>query len=679
MKKIIISQPTDITSLGTTTIRTITQNQALSQQKVINIDYDILIFTDNGYLTTPATDIQFQIFAKGNNTIIKASPFQQIFDPYINFEGDWKTEKVYPVWFGAKGYKTIDEAKAGSDSSAAINKAFSFKGIGEVYLSTGIYKINAPLSMPYGVQLTGEAGKKDEGNERRTVLAFDLTAKKPEYAMSINADPANKQWITQFPTVGSWVKDIVFENIEQENDSSPLQKCMLIGGGVIFERVTWQNFSQAVKVCNHYIDLKKITDCIFNCNKTQNSECEKLYAFDLGSLGDSFLFEHNQINDGTFNKGLRVSNCGGGSINANVINADVLIENSKSITFESNHMERGAMVEIKCSNVTLIGNYFWKREKSSVVISGNEYSDESIVTSINNLFLFYDSKFFWKNDMPIATLTSPYDIDIDRYTILNITNTFRYWFAESFGKNYTFGITLQKIGQTDSTTEPFEEFNKFSYAYSYKCSVGTDFNINAQFSVQTPSVFHGFVLQKNSGVEWEYKHGYYSYDIQAYWDLKRELLYSNNGEQIFELQDYVTHNRAMEISEEIQNDKVSTPGVLIRIGNSEFRCGTNLRLIRKRFDNQACTTLLETQIVDLPICGTEFLYDNGLSICGFKWHQPKDSAEISSTNSFTKAHYARDNVICHTSTNTHRGNGWQQGDMLLNIGNDTSWNITVIK
>lgn len=528
--------------------------------------------------------------------------------------------------------------------------------------------------MPYGVQLTGEAGKKDEGNERRTVLAFDLTAKKPEYAMSINADPANKQWITQFPTVGSWVKDIVFENIEQENDSSPLQKCMLIGGGVIFERVTWQNFSQAVKVCNHYIDLKKITDCIFNCNKTQNSECEKLYAFDLGSLGDSFLFEHNQINDGTFNKGLRVSNCGGGSINANVINADVLIENSKSITFESNHMERGAMVEIKCSNVTLIGNYFWKREKASVVISGNEYSDESIVTSINNLFLFYDSLFLFDNNLPTNALISSSDIDIDRYTILNITNTFRYWFARGFGKNYTFGITLQKTGQTESSAEPFEEFNKFSYAYSYKCSVGTDFNINTQFSIRKPTSYNGFSLQKNAGVVWEYLPGYYSYDIQAYWDQERELLYSNNGNLIFELQESKTRNRVINITDENQ-----TNGILIAIRTPEFRSGANLRLIRKRYEDDTCTTLCETQIVDLPICGTEYLYDNGLSICGFKWHEPKDSAVLSSINSFSKAHYSGKNVICHTLTKIHSGNGWQKGDILLNTGNDTSWDITVVK
>ncbi len=689
MKSIIISQPTDITTLGTVTTRTTVKNEILTHEKVVNFDYDTLIFTEQGFITISegATD---SFFAKGNQTTIFGDPFQQLFDHSINFEGEWNAEKIYPIWFGAKGYATMNEAKAGIDSSDAINKALCLKKMGEVYISRGIYKINKPLDMPYGVQLTGESGKKDEEGEFRTVLACDIIKPtnsnedltKYEYAMTINANPSTMTWKVPYPTVGSWIKSIIFENIETTNTPQQLQKCILLGGGVIFEKVTWQNFSQAIKVCsNNYIDLKKITDCVFNCYKQQDPTVEKLYAFDLGSLGDSFLFEHNQINMGTSTKGLRIASCGGGSVNSNVINADVLIENSKGITFYSNHLERGTILEIKCSNVTLSGNYFWKGQGPSIIIYGNEYSDESIVTSINDLFIYYDALFFIKtNDYDSFIPSSNSDIELDKNSILHLTNSLRYWNNHIFGKSYTTGIILQKKEQTNNSTTLFEEFNKHSYAYSRRCDIGTQFKINAQFSIQSPDTNSNFILQVNSGVAWVCKNlGYYTYDVQIYWDRTRGLIYSKDGEYIFKLNNYKTQQRTIDFSETASIDgHLYHPGAIIRVTNSEFISGSYLRLIRKRYSDSNCSSLIESHTVDVPLCGTEYLYDNGESINGFKWNKITDPI-LFPTNPIHGAHFIGQNIICHTTQNTTTGNGWKKGDLLLNIGNDTSWEIKIVK
>lgn len=175
-----------------------------------------------------------------------------------------------------------------------------------------------------------------------------------------------------------------------------LLSCVLAGDSTAFDNVIFDDFGQAVRYVDQYLDNKRVTNCTFYCNPPGYTGTLKLYAFDLGFLGDGVLFEHNAIHDGIYNKGLRLSNSGGASVNANIINADVLIHNCRGVDFSENHIEERHTIRINSSQASLRNNFIWIGNSPSVMVYADDYQNKSIVTMSGNVFRFIDTIFYTK-------------------------------------------------------------------------------------------------------------------------------------------------------------------------------------------------------------------------------------------------------------------------------------------
>lgn len=121
-------------------------------------------------------------------------------------------------------------------------------------------------------------------------------------------------------------------------------------------------------------------------------------------------------------------------------------------------------------------------------------------------------------------------------------------------------------------------------------------------------------------------------------------------------------------------------GILLILGQNGLNF--NLRLIRTRYSDSACTDAVETHFVDIPICGNVNVYDNGLSICGFGWNKVRagsPSPAITGNTGLAAATFNGSNVVCYSSNNTTQGQGWKTGDMIVNTGDLSSWTIKIVK
>ena len=665
---------------------------------------EILVFEGGQFINNnPAKTVTLT----GNNTKIIAPPYQ-IFVGEFKFEGTWVMDRAYPQWFGAVAYPDIAAASAEDaiSSTDAINKAIKFKNGGEVFIPKGVYLITntsntevfdkgepvyAGINMTTGIDLVGEKGGVKDKFDKRTVfvvkfdtskIATDYPDNPSNFALLINinkSDATNNAptWRQPNSTQGYTVKNIFFYNSTPIYGKNKLLRCVLCGCGATFDCNVWRGFSQAVKYLNIYIDDRKVVNCEFNLNKDtpeyNPDDNDKLYAFDMGSLGDATLFEHNQINDGYKNKGLRLNNCGGASINANVLNADVLITSCKGITFVSNHLEQGRQMVITSSNVTSLNNYFMRGEKPAIVINGTRYQDKSVVTSNGDNFIFYDNLFFEGKEITYYPVCE-YDIAIDQYSVLNISNAYRYWHSNGFGKMYTCGIKMLKILDPENIDDavPFDDFNKHSYALSQSGIIRAGHKIGSEFPIESFDQSNNFYYMANGGVKWDYDTGYYTYHCQIVWDADRGLIWTKNGQSLIRMGNYGHGNT-------VYNTKGGN-GILFILGRNGLNF--NLRLIRTRYSDSACTNAVEMHFIDVPICGTVNIYDNGLSISGFGWNKVQSGAPlpvISGNTGLAAATFNGGNVVCYSSNNATQGSGWKTGDMIINTGSLSSWTIKVVK
>jgi hypothetical protein len=71
-----------------------------------------------------------------------------------------------------------------------------------------------------------------------------------------------------------------------------------------------------------------------------------------------------------------------------------------------------------------------------------------------------------------------------------------------------------------------------------------------------------------------------------------------------------------------------------------------------------------TKYVDIPIAGGVYLYDNGYSVCGFKWQSWGAAIEAGNTN-ITSLRFRGMNVECEAPVAPTTGT-WEDGDIVYN-------------
>lgn len=635
----------------------------------------------------------------GNFTHINA-PMKQVFYNGLDVGGNWSNGRIYPQWFGAVAYDC--EAPSNPEySSDAIMKSAKMAGTGEVFISRGFYILDKPIDLDCGVTISGEPGlyKNDKfgtiliAKLNYSQIGWEITEDKSSggiknepkydkngdcvsaeqplsnYLFRINIDP-NKVGLKmklkmEYPPMCATIRNLRIKNKTYPKKFFVFDKllsCVLAGDSTAFDNVIFDDFGQAVRYVDQYLDNKRVTNCTFYCNPPEYTGTLKLYAFDMGFLGDGVLFEHNAIHDGIYNKGLRLSNSGGACVNANIINADVLIHNCRGVDFSENHIEERHTIRVNSSQASLRNNFIWIGNSPSVMVYADDYQNKSIVTMSGNVFRFIDTVFYTRiekdknnkdvivveDDMPSnEAFECAAEVAVDEFSALDISNCFRYWGGRGFGGTQVSGIHISKMEGVDAFM-PFDEFNNFSYSLSQRSTISGGFEIDGRFSVDSvPASQISPIAMLNENVLWRGGNGEYSYTAQVLFDAPREI-----GLDAVDISFWEASGSKGNV-----NVEVNQKGVLINLGKSSGRY--LLRLVRMRSDD------LTFKYVDIPICDTTYLYDNGLSVNGFKWTDCDDWNAVVVNSTLECFEYNSGKVRVFASGRLWPiGDGWKKGDVV---------------
>lgn len=607
------------------------------------------------------------------------APLVEIFSSTVKIDGDWLNDRVYPQWFGAVAYKSCGEASAASSvcSADAIERAAKMAVSGEVFIPRGYYRIARTIKLQFGVNICGASSIDREYNgvtKYGTVLvsAFDYeglksrlqkvddnceSCKENNYLIEINVqwveiedEILNKKIIVPRSEIEYTTRETSIKNLRLRNSSLPLLKDIgreqaylmygiLSGASLNMDGVTFQHFGQALRFTDNYIDNK----CVVNCTMSEywdaymlnQDEAHKPYAFNMGFLGDALMFAHNGVS-GFVNKGLLVNNCGGAMICDNIITAESKIRQSKAVDFSSNHLERGTILKIEDSEVTMRSNYFWLGQEPVVQISG---ADGSVVSMDGDAFRFYDSAFYMsqsdfektKDDNGAAYRINA-DIALDRQSKLNLSNVYRYWGGEGFSSMLTCGVHVCEWMDDGSFGEVLDVFKRFSYALSKNCQISTGFKANMHFEegglMDVPDPRPYGML--NAGVAWVGDTDVYNYECQLIIDRVRSIGWTADGYGMQKLQiwngesfvDNVMVNDEIKVDYTDEDDnQIKTRDVVKGVLLVIPPIYGIIRITRRGAGGSL-------EYVDVPVCGAKFLYDNGVSVCGFPWQDYTRADEI---------------------------------------------------
>lgn len=614
----------------------------------------------------------------GDFAQIEAS-LEEIFSSTVKIDGDWLNDRVYPQWFGAVAYKSCGEASAASSvcSADAIERAAKMAVSGEVFIPRGYYRIARTIKLQFGVNICGASSIDREYNgvtKYGTVLvsAFDYeglksrlqevddnceSCKENNYLIEINVqwveikdEMLNKKIIVPRSEIEYTTRETSIKNLRLRNSSLPLLKDIgreqaylmygiLSGASLNMDGVTFQHFGQALRFTDNYIDNK----CVVNCTMSEywdaymlnQDEAHKPYAFNMGFLGDALMFVHNGVS-GYANKGLLVNNCGGAMICDNIITAESKIRQSKAVDFSSNHLERGTILKIEDSEVTMRSNYFWLGQEPVVQISG---ADGSVVSMDGDAFRFYDSAFYMSQsdfEKTEAENGAAYrinaDIALDRQSKLNLSNVYRYWGGEGFSSMLTCGVHVCEWMDDGSFGEVLDVFKRFSYALSKNCQISTGFKANMHFEegglMDVPDPRPYGML--NAGVAWVGDTDVYNYECQLIIDRVRSIGWTADGYGMQKLQiwngesfvDNVMVNDEIKVDYTDEDDnQIKTRDVVKGVLLVIPPIYGIIRITRRGAGGSL-------EYVDVPVCGAKFLYDNGVSVCGFPWQDYTRADEI---------------------------------------------------
>ena len=320
-------------------------------------------------------------------------------------------------------------------------------------------------------------------------------------------------------------------------------------------------------------------------------------------------------------------------------------------------------VKILCSCVTTNNNYFHRGVRPNYYIQSSDNGDKSVVTLQNDMFIQILS----------SDETESYDIRIDKYTSLKISNVYRYDATSiDFGKMCAFGINIQKADESS-----LKEFNDYSYIASKNSEIGSNYSVFLNHTIKDVNSPHIYAVME-SGIGWYLGGGTYQYYYQIIWDDERGIkkTSSDRTQCVFPIQWYITET-------DRPNSKLipeNSTGVLLSMTEDINANCSMVRLIREKVLNNEDDNII--QFVDVPVCGSRSLYDNGISVCGYKWSSIQETDndkpsinevlnEISDKN-MEMLRIIDGNVECFTkrADGITPTSGWKLGDVIHNIGSN---------
>ena len=595
------------------------------------------------------------------------------------------------------------------DSSDAINKAMKLKHAGEVFLPKGEYAICKTLKVPYGIVLRGELAdyRLNRSNIQLPIGDYPLggdttpddlssyyklgTVIRPlntNYPLTVDSDGTpitsfdnnfavvinpnihpnenhNEAWEQEFPSAFTTIRDQFVQAVATPDDMYCDGKTIINCGfsspvGCIFKDFVFDTLvGNPEKIVKRFAQDQK-----------------EYYAFDLSGLGDNLYFHRNHMNMNEITGGLKLSKSNGAQISCNIINDNIAFYDCKGISFSANHCEDGIQVKISNSQIDFSGNYFHKGPKPTFLIRDNNARgsvnvQSSTITLQNNSLVFLDHE-DESSSLYIGNI-NPYDIQTDGYLSLSIQNTYRYRTPRNAGGSmHGCGLAILKeiwtIGKPEPELIPFTEFNDLSYLLSGSSLIKPNFHIVHNHVVNNTQFFRGAAMANNN-IVWFLEKGTYHYRMQTIWDKKRLI-----GSSTLTLGNF-------NLGEIGSNPNMGKPqGLLLNIGTNSYDGPSDgngnqvvIRLMRARTSGNTAYHSIE-----IPVCGTRFLYDNGLSVCGFKWKQETSIAPLTVNTMIQSIHFVGDNVVCKGTACPTVGE-WTVGDIVYNTGtasNNAMWIYT---
>ena len=452
------------------------------------------------------------------------------------------------------------------------------------------------------------------------------------------------------------------QELENEEKLSRIV-CCLVEGGFVFEKVAFYAFRRCIRWGENYSDGKAIRRCMFFTEhltgEMGNNVC---YAIDIAGLGDALTIENCLIDEGratdpntqkktTLYKALRLEGCKGGSIVNNIINSDILMQYCIAVNFSGNHLENGAQLTLVGCNMVISDNYFEKAGKPSieVALTPDYMPSQAYLIHLssnlaieNNTFFIYQPPFEPNNsDKPErfpAKEICEYDValcsDGGGHYSIHLRQNYRF-IRHTNRSNEPTGILLctfsRRSQQGDKAEaisyEAFNDFNARSYSLSTECNITPGFNIDdtrtfskipsitnsSNPTVSTISVMNSPEVQNANKPDPDtaqlptFEKGWpYKYKAQLILDSRRRIVgpildvyihvYEESGEYDPEYgQVFFFHSNA---------------------GINSFI----LRLFRYR--PEAGSGLFSSwDYVDIPVIGNTALFDNNISVNGYKWRR----------------------------------------------------------
>ncbi len=652
-------------------------------------------FTSSQPVTISGPEYDVNKWADPQHCVAIEAPLSVIFGKEITVTGMWHCPYTSPLWFEPAERANHVAGANVLDHADAINKAIAMCLKGTVFLPKGDYYISKPIFIPQGITLKGEAGQlykhasthifplgtaeptKDvenpvEGDSTDFTKVFPY-----DYMFYVNCD-INKKPSEPFANPWIAISHITLMNYPPVNRKC---RCVYACSGAGFESVVWYDFIQAISFSPDYADGK----CVVNCSSGSDSKFnekiiaklpgqpEDFYMFDLKGLGDSLLFMHNHLGS-PLGKILNVLLCGGGSFQGNILNGDVRIHYSKGISFTDNHMESGAQIVVDQSIINFGSNYIEKGTRPSVVVKGavldNGYEkSRSVVSFRNDQFTVFSQT---RNEEELKDINlkkerfrnlSEYDIEINSLVYLDINNTFRYDLVGGFGDVVPFGIQIK----TD--TGELTEFNRASYYCSRNSKVLPGYVVQAENSVNSPNTPNFDDFKHVGLVNWMAPLGTYRYMYRIIWDVERKIMRRVNSTALFFIN---VPGSTLSFQDDSQ-------GVLFNINGFEDGNCLFVQMYRQYLYDQDGKIMDTWEKVEFPLCGANMIYDNGISIAGFKWQpstQPTNAENSHTTYDYVTMRSGR--VNAWTSQKISKGSPWRTGDIVYNSGTDTSWTEIVM-
>lgn len=598
------------------------------------------------------------------------------------------------------------------DWAPAINKAIDMKNTGEVSLPRGVYPILSTIRLHYGIRLIGSGATSNVDWEHilnkenailnvsgtilyipSTTLSFnsapgspgwDCTAGKRLYE---ERDPDNPDKVFHYGVMEPYVMTVNFKNLSElsgtkESDllfNYPGQPVVVehllfrvaneyldgtlkdtningiyLHGSVELRHLSFYGLSTAISCDQRYSDRRSFHDIYYaraweNTHIIKNENTAR-FAFFLPGNGDGLVMEGCAIETYSKTSGLYLQKCNGGSLNNNIFNAQVVIDNCYNIVYSGNHMEYGAQLVVKNSSVAAEANYFEKGEMPSVRMIGSESHDKTILNLSNSQFIMYDGAHYYDETHEVTYNSegkrivkdkymseafkarvksmSQYDIQIDENSILTLNSNFRNTLLWGFlnkinyTKNYTYGLLIK------ASTE------------SSQANLDTEFNLRSGYLTPSCQIANYKVIAHGATIPAEAPLGasiyWWNITAQVPWVGSRILITKEDPEKDFYykycyLPEGMRYDKERDNLTEIALYKIVTDdsggiGTLLRPSpaNGGFyiqaMCSSTSTRGNLYLQQIINGTIMEVYI---PLCFTRMLFDNGVTLSSFKWEEVK--------------------------------------------------------